>query len=162
MDTNTTVTFSTIPNDKRVSEFRDAGCEVYVFKRKEKGMNFVEGKMVEKTVERRIVAVKYPYVEGEDVYDPLYDTYDVYDSALEGKKFVPVRTMDERQVKALQNDPTFTHEGPAAEITTRDDTHDGVLEGEEEALRNNPIFITTGEYDTYDSASEDYGARFPQ
>ncbi|MDR0693528.1 MAG: hypothetical protein LBF49_03095 [Puniceicoccales bacterium] len=142
MDINTTtsVPFSVIPDDNYVKNLRKEGYEVHVFRGKEKGMNFVEGKMVEKTVERRMVAIKFPYAEdGEYVYD-------TYDSALENKGLFPIRTLIERDVEALRNDPTFTHEGPlAAGITTGDDTHDGVLEGEEEALRNNPIFITTGE-----------------
>ncbi|MDR2628714.1 MAG: hypothetical protein LBC30_01850 [Puniceicoccales bacterium] len=89
------VDISFIPNDNYVKMLRNNGFEVHVFQRGEK-----QG-------ERRIVAIKFPYTEGGD--EVIYDTYD---SKLEDNGLFPLVTLKQRDVEALQNDPTFTYEGP--------------------------------------------------
>ncbi|MDR1528512.1 MAG: hypothetical protein LBS22_02930 [Puniceicoccales bacterium] len=80
---------SAIPNDQYVGVLRDKGFEVYVFQKKG----------------RRMVAIKFPYGEGEAIYD-------TYDSELEDHGSFPLKTLTQRNVEAFKNDPTFTWEGP--------------------------------------------------
>ncbi|MDR2777019.1 MAG: hypothetical protein LBB17_03200 [Puniceicoccales bacterium] len=76
--------FSAIPNDQYVDMLRAKGFEVYVFQ----------------NAKKRMVAIKFPY--GKDII------YDVYDSELEDYGLFPLKELNQRQVEALQNDPTFT------------------------------------------------------
>ncbi|MDR1457235.1 MAG: hypothetical protein LBI47_00045 [Puniceicoccales bacterium] len=100
MDVNTEINVmpSAIPNDNHVSMLRNSGYEVHVFQRLEGGRQDM--------IKRRMVAIKLPYAE-----NGKYE-YDTYDSALEDEGLFPMKTLTEREVKDLQNDQTFTHEGP--------------------------------------------------
>ncbi|MDR2432793.1 MAG: hypothetical protein LBD34_03515 [Puniceicoccales bacterium] len=93
------VTFSAIPSNNYVSILRNKGFEVHVFERIEMRTG--------KTEERRIVAIKFPYPteNGEIIYD-------AYDSKLEERGLFAMRTLSERDIKVLQDNPTFHYQGP--------------------------------------------------
>ncbi|MDR0693526.1 MAG: hypothetical protein LBF49_03085 [Puniceicoccales bacterium] len=107
MDTNTSVAFSTIPDDNYVKNLRDKGFDVHVFQRTETRVERMGSMGVEREKKRRIVAIKFPYTQG-----PYY-TYD-NGSEYHGMKLFP-KILTEREVEALRNDPTFTHEGPPSQ-----------------------------------------------
>ncbi|MDR0742635.1 MAG: hypothetical protein LBE98_04200 [Puniceicoccales bacterium] len=76
---------SAIPNDEYVDVLRAKGFEVCVFQ----------------NASRRMVAIKFPYSEDSE------DIWDVYDSELEDHGSFPIKTLLQRDVEVLQNDPTF-------------------------------------------------------
>ncbi|MDR1457234.1 MAG: hypothetical protein LBI47_00040 [Puniceicoccales bacterium] len=106
MDINTRIkvtlsAISAIPDNSRVAMLREEGLEVHVFQRIETRWQDMEARRM---VARRMVAIKFPYAQdGEYIYD-------TYDSALEDEGLFPLKTLTEREVKALQDDPAFTHE----------------------------------------------------
>jgi hypothetical protein len=77
---------SAIPNDQYVATLRAKGLEVCVFQ----------------NANRHMVAISFPYSEDNEVI------WDVYDSELENRGSFPMKTLLQRDVEVLKNDPTFT------------------------------------------------------
>ncbi|MDR0693525.1 MAG: hypothetical protein LBF49_03080 [Puniceicoccales bacterium] len=100
MDMNTSVIASAIPNDDHVKNLRSDGFEVDVFRGTEK-----KG---EKMAERRIVVIRSLYG---------FPSYYAYDSVLEDYGLCPIKTLTEREVKDLRNDPSLIHKRPQEQFS---------------------------------------------